>query len=150
MSPEYASDGLFSMKSDVFSFGIIVLEIISGKRNTGFYQSTEALNLLGYAWRLWSENKALDLLDPMMLEFCEKSEVVKCINVGLLCVEEDPIDRPTMSNVVLMLSGETTVLPVPKQPAFLMRKCVFRTSSSTSNKPDSISNELTLSVPQGQ
>ncbi|CAI9772523.1 unnamed protein product [Fraxinus pennsylvanica] len=108
------------------------------------------MNLLGYAWRLWSENKALDLLDPMMLEFCEKSEVVKCINVGLLCVEEDPIDRPTMSNVVLMLSGETTVLPVPKQPAFLMRKRVFRTSSSTSNKPDSISNELTMSVPQGR
>ncbi|CAI9772525.1 unnamed protein product [Fraxinus pennsylvanica] len=123
---------------------------ISGKRNTGFYQSTEALNLLGYAWRLWSENKALDLLDPMMLEFCEKSEVVNCINVGLLCVEEDPIDRPTMSNVVLMLSGEMTVLPVPKQPAFLMKKRVFRTSSSTSNKPDSISNELTMSVPQGR
>ncbi|CAA3020420.1 G-type lectin S-receptor-like serine/threonine-protein kinase At4g03230 [Olea europaea subsp. europaea] len=100
MSPEYASHGLFSIKSDVFSFGIVVLEVISGKRNTGFYRSAEALNLLGYAWRLWSENRALDLLDPMIIEFCEKSEVFRCINVGLLCVEEDPIDRPTMSNVV--------------------------------------------------
>lgn len=48
MSPEYASDGLFSIKSDVFSFGVVILEIISGKKNTGFYQSEEALNLLGY------------------------------------------------------------------------------------------------------
>lgn len=48
MSPEYALDGLFLIKSDVFSFGVVVLEIIGGKRNTGFYQSTEALNLLGF------------------------------------------------------------------------------------------------------
>lgn len=48
MSPEYALDGFFSMKSDVFSFGVVVLEIISGKRNTGFYQPEHALSLLGY------------------------------------------------------------------------------------------------------
>ncbi|KAL2474222.1 G-type lectin S-receptor-like serine/threonine-protein kinase [Forsythia ovata] len=150
MSPEYALDGLFSIKSDVFSFGIVVLEIICGKRNVGFHQSTEDLNLLGHVWRLWSENKALDLVDPILLESCEKSEVIKCINVGLLCVEDDPSDRPTMSNVILMLSGETGVLPVPNQPAFVMRKRGFSTSSSSSNKPESISNELTLSMPQGR
>ncbi|XP_022892499.1 G-type lectin S-receptor-like serine/threonine-protein kinase At4g03230 isoform X1 [Olea europaea var. sylvestris] len=154
MSPEYASDGLFSIKSDVFSFGVVVLEIVVGKRNTGFYQSSEDLNLLGYlflqVWRLWSENKALNLVDPILLESCEKSEVIKCINVGLLCVEEDPSDRPTMSNVVLMLSGKTIVVPVPKQPAFVMRKRVFSTSSSSSNRPDSVSNELTMSDPQGR
>ncbi|XP_019248657.1 PREDICTED: G-type lectin S-receptor-like serine/threonine-protein kinase At4g03230 [Nicotiana attenuata] len=55
MSPEYALDGLFSIKSDVFSFGVMMLEITCGKRNTGFYQREEALNLLGYAWRLWNE-----------------------------------------------------------------------------------------------
>lgn len=48
MSPEYALDGLFSIKSDIFSFGVVILEIISGKRNTGFYQFTECMNLLGY------------------------------------------------------------------------------------------------------
>lgn len=48
MSPEYALDGLFSIKSDVFSFGVVLLEIVSGRRNTGFYESEEALNLLGY------------------------------------------------------------------------------------------------------
>ncbi|CAA3016361.1 G-type lectin S-receptor-like serine threonine-kinase At4g03230 [Olea europaea subsp. europaea] len=149
MSPEYALDGLFSIKSDVFSFGVVVLEIISGKRNTGFYGSTEALNLLGYAWRLWSENRALDLMDPILLESCEKSEVMKCINVGLLCVQEDPGDRPTMSNVVFMLDGEAIALPVPNQPAFVTRKPVLSTSSS-STKPGSISNELTMSVAEGR
>ena len=48
MSPEYALDGFFSEKSDVFSFGVVVLEIISGKRNTGFYQSDRTLSLLGH------------------------------------------------------------------------------------------------------
>ncbi|CAA2973564.1 G-type lectin S-receptor-like serine threonine-kinase At4g03230 isoform X1 [Olea europaea subsp. europaea] len=145
MSPEYASDGLFSIKSDVFSFGVVVLEIVTGKRNKGFYQSTEDLNLLGYVWRLWSENKALDIVDPILLESCEKSEIIKCINVGLLCVEEDPSNRPTMSNVVFMLSGEIAVLPVPNQPAFVMRK------RSSSNQLGLFSNNgLTVSIPQGR
>lgn len=48
MSPEYALNGIFSEKSDVFSFGVIIIEIISGKRSTGFYLYDEALTLLGY------------------------------------------------------------------------------------------------------
>lgn len=47
MSPEYAMEGIFSIKSDVFSFGVLLLEIISGKKNTGFYQ-TNSFSLLGY------------------------------------------------------------------------------------------------------
>ena len=48
MSPEYIFDGIFSIKSDVFSFGVVLLEIISGKKNTGFYESEQALSLIGY------------------------------------------------------------------------------------------------------
>ncbi len=48
MSPEYAVDEIFSIKSNVFSFGVVVLEIISGKKNTGFYQLEQAMSLLGY------------------------------------------------------------------------------------------------------
>ncbi|KAH9803140.1 Receptor-like serine/threonine-protein kinase SD1-8 [Citrus sinensis] len=55
MAPEYASDGQFSVKSDVFSFGILLLEIISGKKNRGFYHSDNKLNLIGHAWKLWNE-----------------------------------------------------------------------------------------------
>ncbi|KAL6330201.1 hypothetical protein AAG906_040122 [Vitis piasezkii] len=145
MSPEYALDGFFSIKSDVFSFGVVVLEIISGKRNTGFYQSQQALSLLGYAWRLWQDNKALDLMDQSLHETCDVAEFLRCVNVGLLCVQEDPSDRPVMSNVVFLLGSETATLPTPKQPAFTVRRGVFSTASSSS-KPETCTNELTVSV----
>lgn len=48
MAPEYAMDGHFSVKSDVFSFGVLVLEIVTGKKNRGFYCANQQLNLLGY------------------------------------------------------------------------------------------------------
>lgn len=65
MSPEYALDGLFSIKSDVFSFGVVLLEIVSGRRNTGFYQSEEALNLLGYV----SEKVSHEVILYLLLSF---------------------------------------------------------------------------------
>jgi serine/threonine protein kinase len=48
MSPEYALDGVFSVKSDVFSFGVVLLEILSGKKNTRFYESELAMSLISY------------------------------------------------------------------------------------------------------
>nr|XP_027127401.1 G-type lectin S-receptor-like serine/threonine-protein kinase At4g03230 [Coffea arabica] len=152
MSPEYAIEGLFSVKSDVFSFGVIILEIVSGKRNTsGFYRSEEALSLLGYAWRLWQERKALDLVDKKLLESCNGTEVMKSINIGLLCVQDDPSDRPTMSNVLIMLSSETTTLPSPNQPAFVGRRRTSSTSASLSSKAETISiNEMTISAEDGR
>ncbi|KAL9453553.1 hypothetical protein AB3S75_009207 [Citrus x aurantiifolia] len=141
MSPEYALDGFFSVKSDVFSFGVVVLKIISGKRNTGFYNSEQALSLLGYAWKLWQEGKALDMMDQKLHASSKPNEILKCINVGLLCVQEDPNDRPTMSDVVIMLGSEAMNLATPKRPAFVVRR-VYSTSAYSSNKPES-NNELT-------
>ncbi|XP_059450902.1 G-type lectin S-receptor-like serine/threonine-protein kinase At4g03230 [Corylus avellana] len=89
MSPEYVLDGLFSVKSDAFSFGVVLLEIITGKKNTGFYQSKQAMSLIGYAWRLWVEEKVLDLMDPALQNVCNADQFVKCVNVGLLCVQEE-------------------------------------------------------------
>ncbi|EYU43089.1 hypothetical protein MIMGU_mgv1a002648mg [Erythranthe guttata] len=152
MSPEYALDGKFSIKSDVFSFGVVMLEIISGKKNTGFYNPQQVLNLLGYAWGLWIENKAIELVDPVVVESCEECEVIKCINVGLLCVQEDPNDRPSMSTVVVMIGSENTnSIPFPTKPAFVVRRHHSSTSSSTSTKPDTISsNLLTVSTVEGR
>ncbi|KAK2987954.1 hypothetical protein RJ640_011217 [Escallonia rubra] len=149
MSPEYALDGLFSTKSDVFSFGVVILEIISGKRSTGFSQYQQSLNLLGYAWKLWKEGNAMSLLDQTLAESCNTSEVLKCISIALLCVQEDPGDRPTMSNVVFMLGSETGSLPIPKQPAFVATRHLSGTTSSSSNKPETQStNDLTVSMPE--
>lgn len=152
MSPEYALEGLFSIKSDVFSFGVILLEIISGKRNVGFYEET--FSLLGYAWKLWQEGKPMEFINKNLLESCKNSagEVTKCINIGLLCVQEDPVDRPTMANVLMMLSSETVTLPRPNQPAFISRRRLDSSASgSTSGKPDSNSiNKLTVTAFEGR
>uniref|UniRef100_A0A2N9FDR8 non-specific serine/threonine protein kinase n=2 Tax=Fagus sylvatica TaxID=28930 RepID=A0A2N9FDR8_FAGSY len=117
ISPEYAVDGLFSIKSDVFSFGVIVLEIVSGKKNRKFFHADHNHNLLGHAWRLWIEERPLELLDEVISDSFTLSEVLRCIHVGLLCVQQQPSDRPDMSSVVLMLGSES-LLPSPKQPGF--------------------------------
>ncbi|TYI95939.1 hypothetical protein E1A91_D01G034200v1 [Gossypium mustelinum] len=122
MSPEYAMQGQFSEKSDVFSFGVLLLEIVSGRRNTSFYNNQYALNLLGYAWKLWNEGDIWGLVDQVILELESDSknerEIKRCIHVGLLCVQEYAKDRPTMSTVVSILNSEISNLDTPKQPAF--------------------------------
>ncbi|XP_019054724.1 PREDICTED: G-type lectin S-receptor-like serine/threonine-protein kinase At4g03230 isoform X1 [Nelumbo nucifera] len=146
MSPEYALDGFFSIKSDVFSFGVVLLEIISGKKNTGFYQTDKSLSLLGYAWKLWQEDKALDLMDRSLRESCNTCEVMKCINVGLLCVQEEADDRPTMSNVVFMLGRETATLAIPKQPAFIVKRVLSSSTSSSSSRRQTSSNNQQITI----
>ncbi|XP_074357336.1 G-type lectin S-receptor-like serine/threonine-protein kinase At4g03230 isoform X2 [Apium graveolens] len=151
MAPEYALEGQFSVKSDAFSFGIVVLEIISGKKISGFFDSQLGLGLLGYAWNLWKEEKPMTLLDETLVGSCNNSEVLKCITIGLLCVQEDPNDRPDMSKVVFMLSGETETLPNPKQPAFVTRKHFSGTTSSSSTKPEMLTeNEITFTEADGR
>ncbi|KAM1218326.1 hypothetical protein ACFX2G_046533 [Malus domestica] len=147
MAPEYALDGTFSVKSDVFSFGVVLLEIISGKKNTGFYQSEQTFSLINYAWRLWTENKVLDLMDKTLDESCNKNQFIQCVNVGLLCVQEDANDRPAMSNVITMLDSETATSPAPKQPGFLTRR--GNSSTASSSKPEAIS-EITTSIVEGR
>ncbi|XP_057988399.1 receptor-like serine/threonine-protein kinase SD1-8 isoform X2 [Hevea brasiliensis] len=147
MSPEYAFSGQFSEKSDVFSFGVFLLEIVSGKRNTSFHRSGLSFTLLSWAWELWKEGKAEELIDPSVKDTCRPKEAVKCIHVGLLCVQEDPIERPTMSLVVLMLSSDTQTLPSPKEPAFLSRRAVDLSSERPNTRSN---NELTISLPEGR
>ncbi|KAH9714388.1 G-type lectin S-receptor-like serine/threonine-protein kinase [Citrus sinensis] len=120
MSPEYVMNGIVSMKSDVYSFGVLVLEIISSKKNNGCYDTERHLNLVGYAWQLWNEGKALELIDTTLHESCSPDEVTRCIHVGLLCVQDKATDRPTMSDVASMLTNDTMALPTPRQPAFFI------------------------------
>ncbi|KAK6932445.1 Bulb-type lectin domain [Dillenia turbinata] len=121
MSPEYVIFGKFSTKSDVFSFGVLLLEIISGKRNNVDYQNHPSLNLIGFVWELWKQDKALEIIDNSLGEPSFSYEALRWIHVGLLCVQEFAIDRPAMSEVVFML-GNNTSLPSPKKPAFVLRR----------------------------
>ncbi|KAL3620649.1 G-type lectin S-receptor-like serine/threonine-protein kinase SD1-1 [Castilleja foliolosa] len=119
MSPEYAIDGLFSVKSDVFSFGVLVLEIVSGKRNRGFHLEDHNLNLLGHAWTLYREGNSCKLVDESLGDSFDMNEAVRSIHVGLLY----PDDRPSMSTVVFML-GNDVELPQAKEPGFFTRRDV--------------------------
>ncbi|KAK6932441.1 PAN/Apple domain [Dillenia turbinata] len=119
MSPEYAIFGKFSTKSDVFSFGVLLLEIISGKRNNVDFREDPSLNLIGHVWDLWREERALEIVEPSLKESLLSNEVLRCVHAGLLCVQDRAIDRPTMSEVVFMLGSDTN-LPPPKQPAFFL------------------------------
>ncbi|KAG6651683.1 hypothetical protein CIPAW_06G129700 [Carya illinoinensis] len=107
MSPEYAVECLYSIKSDMFSFGVLLLEIVSGKKNTGFYNHGSH-NLLRYVCSFYT-----------LLGYpTSTSTLVRYINIGLLCVQENPADRPSMLDVVSMISNEHVPLLTPKQPAF--------------------------------
>ncbi|KAF5783674.1 putative protein kinase RLK-Pelle-DLSV family [Helianthus annuus] len=121
MSPEYAMQGLFSVKSDVFSFGILVLEIISGKKNNS-YSKESSVHLIGHVWDLWKQEKPLMVVDSSLGDTVNVDEVLLCIHVGMLCVQEFAADRPTMTEVAFMLSNHDTILPSPNQPAFIFKQ----------------------------
>ncbi|KAI8000849.1 G-type lectin S-receptor-like serine/threonine-protein kinase [Camellia lanceoleosa] len=148
MSPEYAMGGLFSEKSDVFSFGVLLLEMVSGMRNTSIHYHETYLNLLGYAWELCNESRASDLVDEVMVDSCSLFEVMRCTHIGLLCVQDYAADRPTMSTVVLMLSHEID-LPHPKQPTFTIQGLSNADLRSQCNKIFSMNKE-SLSIVEGR
>ncbi|KAJ0792332.1 putative protein kinase RLK-Pelle-DLSV family [Helianthus annuus] len=137
MSPEYAMHGHFSVKSDVFSFGVLVLEIISGKRNTRIFESGYT-DLLCYAWSKWKNAEAMEILDSNMVDSSLENEALRCINIALLCVQEDDELRPSMASVVLMLNSYSIALSVPQNPPFVSRKRVKYTSSELLESDNSV------------
>ncbi|XP_039016457.1 G-type lectin S-receptor-like serine/threonine-protein kinase At4g27290 [Hibiscus syriacus] len=145
MSPEYAIDGLFSIKSDVFSFGVLMLEIVTGRRNRGFSDPYHKLNLVGHAWRLFNEGRSFELLDEKTKTSCEISEVLRSIHVGLLCVQHRPKDRSCMAAAVLMLSSETSSLLRPKKPGYFAGGDEDDPFSTKFPFP---SNSLTITLPR--
>ncbi|PIN27217.1 Serine/threonine protein kinase [Handroanthus impetiginosus] len=146
MSPEYAVDGNFSVKSDVFSFEVLVLEIISGTRNRGFFHPDHHHNLIGHAWILHKEGRSLELIDTHLSKSVHVSEILRYIHVSLLCTQQFPEDRPSMSNVVLML-GSDGALPKPKEPGFFTERNLFYEAKTLSIKrTESSRNELSITI----
>ncbi|KAL6546709.1 hypothetical protein OROMI_022430 [Orobanche minor] len=121
MAPEYAMHGQFSVKSDVFSFGVLVLEIVSGQKNNCILRGDNVEDLLSFAWKNWRDKTAVNIVDPCLRSGSgTTSEILRCIHIALLCVQENAADRPTMASIVLMLSSSSLALAAPSEPAFYM------------------------------
>ncbi|XP_004297920.1 PREDICTED: cysteine-rich receptor-like protein kinase 29-like [Fragaria vesca subsp. vesca] len=128
MAPEYASQGRFSVKSDVFSFGVLLLEMIIGKKSSNFQNGEDEDDLVSYVWRNWRDDTISNIIDPM-LTTGSRSEIIRCIHIGLLCIQENVNDRPTMTSVASMLSSHSLSLPVPPRPGHYWH---YNTNSDTS------------------
>ncbi|XP_054778810.1 cysteine-rich receptor-like protein kinase 44 [Prosopis cineraria] len=120
MPPEYIMFGQFSKKLDIFSFGVIVLEIISGKKNATSYEAQHVYGLLDYVSKQWKDENLLEIMDSSVAEVGSQSEVIRCIHIGLLCVQENPDERPPIATVVSYLNNDSIALPYPREPAFSM------------------------------
>ncbi|KAL4597342.1 hypothetical protein ACB092_12G224900 [Castanea dentata] len=150
MSPEYAVDGRFSVKSDVFSMGVLMLEIVSATKIRNFFHPNHHHNLLGHAWLLWKEGRALELAYTCLEDSHSRSQILRCIQVGLLCVQKFPEDRPIMSCVYSMLTNEEAILPHPKQPGFFIERSPSNSSAMLRNEESNIDNAVTITMPEAR
>ncbi|KAG0559504.1 hypothetical protein KC19_10G110300 [Ceratodon purpureus] len=108
LAPEYASYGQLSDKVDVFSFGVLCLEVVSGRRNIDEKLPPNQMYLSKWAWELHRVGNLMDLVDSTMsLQDEEKQEVQRVINIALLCIQNVAEERPTMERVVAMLQGDS-------------------------------------------
>ncbi|MBA0721518.1 hypothetical protein Golax_009053 [Gossypium laxum] len=142
MAPEYVMYGQLSVKADVFSFGVLVLELISGQKNSSFNLNVDAQNLLdwdhttcmrwtrskalsqyimgpgmhGKAHKLYKRGNGLEIMDAAIVPSAPLKQVSLCIQIGLLCVQSEPKSRPDMHRVVIMLSKKPGHLDEPMRP----------------------------------
>ncbi|XP_010502195.1 PREDICTED: probable leucine-rich repeat receptor-like serine/threonine-protein kinase At3g14840 [Camelina sativa] len=109
MAPEYAMRGHLTDKADVYSFGIVALEIVHGKSNTSSRSKAETFYLLDWVHVLREQNNLVEVIDPRLGTSYNRQEAMTMIQIGMLCTSPAPADRPSMSTVVSMLEGHSTV-----------------------------------------
>ncbi|KAK3230140.1 hypothetical protein Dsin_002021 [Dipteronia sinensis] len=140
LAPEYAMRGHLTEKTDVFAFGVMTLEIISGRPHSDSSFDEERIYLLEWAWQLLENNHEVELVDSRLSEF-NGEEVKRMIGVALLCTQTLPSLRPPMPRAVSMLCGDVEVNKVTTKPAYLTDWkfddiTSFTTSDKTTNGTD--------------
>ncbi|XP_028078446.1 probable LRR receptor-like serine/threonine-protein kinase At1g56140 isoform X4 [Camellia sinensis] len=141
LAPEYAMRGHLTEKADVFGFGVVALEIVSGRLNSDSSLEDDKIYLLEWAWNLHENNHGVELVDANLSEFNEE-EVKRVIGVSLLCTQTSPTLRPSMSRVVAMLSGDIEVSDVTSRPGYLTDwKFNDKTSFMSDDTADTAKND---------
>ncbi|TYG66353.1 hypothetical protein ES288_D06G261000v1 [Gossypium darwinii] len=150
MAPEYVKRGKLSLKSDVYSFGVLILEIISGDKISHFHNNGRIFLHIN-----WREGTSLNLVDEYLRgNRGSRSEMTRCIHIGLLCVQANDENRPSMNSVLLMLSDTSISMLMPSTPAFMNLNSATIVQSETSasassnyNNSDRFTrNEVTVST----
>ncbi|EOA39914.1 hypothetical protein CARUB_v10008603mg [Capsella rubella] len=117
LAPEYLIKGQLTEKADVYAFGVLIIEIATGKKNNAFTQGTSSV-----LYSVWEHYKASTLkssIDPRLKGNFTEEEALKVLQIGLLCVQSSVELRPSMSEIVFMLKKKDCNFDSPKQPPFL-------------------------------
>ncbi|XP_033507978.1 cysteine-rich receptor-like protein kinase 43 [Nicotiana tomentosiformis] len=134
MAPEYVMYGHLSVKADVFSFGVVVLELISGQKNSNFNRDPDSRSLLEWAYKLYKKGRSWEIMDPALAQSAIPDEIAMYIQIGLLCTQSDPQVRPTMQQVVVMLSKKPGSLDKePTRPGYPGSRIRSRRPAGTSH-----------------
>ncbi|KAG5020595.1 hypothetical protein JHK87_016450 [Glycine soja] len=127
------------------SLDVFLFEIVSGKKNSRLFYPNDYNNLIGHAWMLWKEGNPMQFIDTSLEDSCILYEALRCIHIGLLCVQHHPNDRPNMASVVVLLSNENA-LPLPKDPSYLSNDISTERESSFKNFTSFSINDVTMSM----
>ncbi|KAH9660258.1 Receptor-like serine/threonine-protein kinase [Citrus sinensis] len=150
--PEYVGRGVYSTKSDVYSFGVLFLQIISGRRLFIRYGQNENLSLVEYAYELWKDGKGMELMDPSLDDTHSSWKLLTCLQVALLCVQENPNDRPSILEISSMLENENTadIMTPKKPPSFSNKAFEDEQNKTTIGLQICSSNDVTISQVVGR
>ncbi|KAL5730381.1 hypothetical protein ACHQM5_003207 [Ranunculus cassubicifolius] len=119
IAPEYAMHGHLTEKVDVFGFGVVALEILCGRQVIDSKLEPEMIYLLELVWSLYEHGRSLEIVDPTLTSF-NGEEAIRLLGVALLCTQASPKLRPTMSQVVAMLTTDIDVISVSEKPSYLI------------------------------
>ncbi|CAN1263266.1 Probable LRR receptor-like serine/threonine-protein kinase At1g56130 [Linum perenne] len=153
LAPEYAMRGHLTEKADVFAFGVVALEIVSGRPNSDTTLDEEKMYLLEWAWHLHENNREVELADSRLPEY-DEDELKRFVGIALLCTQASPSLRPSMSRVVAMLSGDVEVGTVSSRPGYLTdwkfddTTTSSFTSDSTTSHYNSSTNTTVVTDPE--
>ncbi|EPS67608.1 hypothetical protein M569_07167, partial [Genlisea aurea] len=146
IAPEYAMRGHLTEKVDVFSYGVVALEIVCGRPNHDKNLEAGQVFLLDWAWSMHESNRDFELVDPKLKEY-NTEEVRRIITVSLLCTQASPASRPPMSRVAAMLSRDIEVPLVISRSKYLTdAQFNYVTASASSTHFDTSTSHSAVST----